>query len=115
LLSDEWWEVFEFLVSIAGIRWYRFVEEKLGFEEGEIEHGKITSKQLFYKIATANHKINNREMWVRVLNNFDLVFIPDDVEFDEEGWVSVGWLYYVIREFVRENVDKVLEKYDEMR
>lgn len=83
LLSDECWHLFVFLSEIAGIRWYRFAEV-IGFGDEDFQHESISSKELLYKIAITNKKLKNREKWVEVLSNFDLVFLPDDIKFGKK-------------------------------
>ena len=117
-----------YLWTNFNVRWYTF-EDMVNLENaenfGNYEHEKgISSKELL-KVLAYNKKyhIPNKETFINIISNYDLFFAPDTfahggfTENEEkpkelEGRVELFALKFAVEEFLKKNLNKILEEVD---
>jgi len=105
------------LVKLGFMRWYRF-EWMFGLDDANFYYDReVTSKDLLKHLASNPNVGKNteedeetpkldRELWAEILSEYDIVFCPDDHDFDKEGYIDLMKYYRNIEHEVDRNFEK---------
>ena len=105
---------FTFLLGQSLMRYYQF-EELFDLSDWESSN-EITSQDLLTHLARLSSKIPDRETWVDILSNYDLIFLPDYKKLPDkkaDKYFEIYNIYSALVSYGQENIQEVFNKYYE--
>ena len=105
-ILNELWDLF-FLARAGYRRWGAFLDE---LELDTTAEEGLTSKDIAYHLMTYDGKIKDREEWARIVQEYDLLFLPSTVECKDKDRVEL--IEYLINLFEKEaeRVDREIRR-----
>lgn len=103
-LIEEDFDKFLFLIQETNCRWYTF-EDKLRIDD-EFFVSSVNSKDMIKAVSKCNISREEKEQWIDILLEYDLIFQPDTKE-EPKGYVDLWRFYFKMIEFVKKNLEVI--------
>jgi len=109
--NEDFCLMMELVSRTAGLRWDAFLNT-FGLDCYKTNTTKLTSKDLTKLLGNYNGSLLDRESCSRLLSTYEIIFIPDNEEFENSDYIELLDFAYCVEDVVCSQFDDIVKKCD---
>lgn len=109
--NEDFCLLMEFISRTSGLRWDAFLNA-FGLDYYKMNITKLTSKELVNYFDKYDSSLLDRQSWFYLISTYDIIFVPDNIDFEEPDYVELLDFEYCVEDVVCSQFKDIIEKCD---